>query len=204
MNPPGLKEEIVRKLFHLLALIYVAGAVLLPRPTFLVVLVLLLTIEFFLETARLRSPSFKSFFDRYFGGLIRAHEAGSFTAIFWMVLGVLLSAVIVGPIRVLAAVYLFLILGDGVASLVGKSVGGPKWPGSVKSVSGSAACFLVCLGVGALLMRPDYSWAGILIGALAATWLEFGILPGNDNVTIPVGTSLVFLLIYRFPLGLFL
>lgn len=197
-----MKEEIARKLFHLLALIYVAGAMLLTRPVFLRIVALFLVVDILVEFARLRIPAVRARLEKYAAGLIRPEESQKFTAVFWMLLGVLSAAILIGPLRLLITIYLFLIFGDGVASLIGKSLQGPHWPGSPKRISGSLACFIVCLCLGSILLRPDYSWFGIVIGALAATILEFGILPLNDNLTIPAGTALVFLMIYRVPLGL--
>jgi dolichol kinase len=197
-----MREEIIRKLFHLLALVYVAGALFLPRPVFLSGLAFLLVCDFIFETVRIRVPRFRPLIDKLVGGLVRAEESQKFTAVFWMLLGVFSAALVIGPPKLLVTIYLFLIFGDGVASLVGKGFGGPHWPNSPKRISGSLACFAVCLVSGILLLRPEYSWPGILLGALAATILEFGIVPVNDNLTIPLGSSLVFLLIYRVPLGI--
>jgi dolichol kinase len=197
-----MKEEFLRKLFHLLALGYVAGALWLPRRTFLAVVLLLLVLDFTFENLRFRVPAFRAWFLKSFGTLIRPGEREKFTAVFWMLLGVLTAALLVQPTPVLVTIYLFVIFGDGVASLVGKGIGGPKWPGSQKSLSGSSACFIVCLLCAALVLRPGYSWVGIVAASAAATLLEFGILPWNDNLAIPLGTALVFLLIYRLPLVL--
>lgn len=192
-------SEIKRKLFHLTALVYVAGIIYLPRRPYLLLIGSALVLVGGVEAARLRRPAVNAWFQRRFGGLFREEERRRPTGVVWMLGGVLLTAVVVGPALLAAAALLYLILGDSVASLAGKGLGGPHWPGSRKRLTGSAACFLVCLGVGAVLLRPAYGWRGVLIGAGAATLLEWGVLPGNDNLAIPVGAGLALLLAYGIP-----
>jgi dolichol kinase len=50
-----------------------------------------------------------------------------------------------------------------------------------------------------------YGWHGVVAGAITATLLEWSVLPINDNLTIPVGSSLVLLACYQVkPLSFFL
>lgn len=197
-----MREEIKRKLFHSLALGYVAGVFLLPRPLFIGVLIGLLFLDILFEVSRLKIPAFADFCQRWVGGLVRKEENTKLTAVFWMLLGVISSALIIKPALVVATVYLFLIFGDGAASLAGKGLGGPQWPGSPKRISGTAACFFVCVALGFLILSPAYSSAGILAAAAAATFFEFGFFSINDNLMIPLGTSLAFKWIYNLGWGL--
>jgi dolichol kinase len=118
---------------------------------------------------------------------------------------VTVSALLVEPLPLLVCALLYLIFGDTAASLVGKRLQGPRWPGSEKRFSGSLACLTVCLIIGATLLRPMYGWHGVVAGAITATLLEWSVLPINDNLTIPVGSSLVLLACYQVkPLSFFL
>jgi dolichol kinase len=99
------------------------------------------------------------------------------------------------PARVGATALLYLVLGDGVASLAGKGLKGPRWFRSDKRISGSVACFLMCAAAGAALLRPDMGWGLILAGAAAATLIEMGPVPLNDNLVIPAGSALVWALL---------
>lgn len=190
-------SEIKRKLFHLIGFIYVAGILWIPRPTFLLLVGLLLGADTLAEILRLRSARVASLMSRYFGGLFRSSEENKFTGIFWMLLGVFTTAALVPSNRLAATIFLYVIFGDGVASLAGKGFKGPHWPNSDKRLSGSLACLLMCLLVGTLMLRPLYGWSGVVGGALAATALEFGVIPLNDNFTIPAGSSVAFLLLYH-------
>ena len=192
-------SEIKRKLFHLTALVYVVGIIYLPRRPYLLLIGSALLVVGGVEAARLRRPAVNAWFQRRFGGLFREEERGRPTGVLWMLAGVFLTAAVVAPIALAATALLYLILGDAVASVAGKTLGGPHWPRSPKRLSGSAACFLVCLVVGAATLRPAWGWHGVVIGAAAATFLEWGALPGNDNLTIPLGAGAALLLAYGIP-----
>jgi len=189
-------NEIKRKFFHLTALIYVAGIIYLPRPTYVAVLAIALALVFVVERTRLSRPAVNDWFFRYFGRLFRSEERERMSGVVWMMAGVLVTAIVVPPTRLAATALLYLVLGDGIASVAGKGIGGPHWPGSRKRLAGSLACFAMCAAIGALLLPPVYGWHGVLIGAAVATALEWGLVPGNDNLTVPVGSGLALLLAY--------
>jgi len=188
--------EIKRKFFHLAALIYVLGVIYLPRSQFILLLFAWFAVEFVLETARRREIIFNDWLFQRFGGLFRPEERRNFSGIFWMILGVLTTVLLIRSVPVAVTVLLYLILGDGVASLVGMRWSGPHWPGSKKRLSGSLACFLICLVIGVTMLRPAYGWSGVFWGAAAATLLELGVLPINDNFLVPAGSSLVMMACY--------
>lgn len=191
--------EIKRKIFHLTALLYVVGIIYLPRATYLGIIGLLLVLAVSTEILRFRRPAFNEWLQRQFGGLFRKKEVHHFCGVTYMLLGVFLTALVTGPLPLAVAALLYLILGDAVASLVGMRLGGPHWPGSTRRVSGSAACFIVCLLIGVVLLRPGYGWHGVVLGAAVATALEWGLLSFDDNLTIPIGAALALLAAYAIP-----
>ena len=82
-----------------------------------------------------------------------------------------------------------LAFGDGVASLMGKLIGGLRIPfTSGKTVAGSLSCFLAVLWV---TFRITGSAETSFIIAITATLLE--VLPSGDldNLLLPVGTGMV-------------
>jgi len=187
-------NEIRRKIFHLCGLIYVIGLVYIPRPAYPILLTVLVALIFLLEQARLRVPSVRALFFKYGGTLFREHEYHRLSGVFWMAEGVWVTVMLMKSVPLAATAILYLLLGDTMASLAGKRLRGPKWPRSDKSISGSLACFFMCLFVGWALLRPNYyGWDGIVIGALVATIAEA--LPSrlNDNFTIPAAATLAFL-----------
>ncbi|MFN0117450.1 MAG: diacylglycerol/polyprenol kinase family protein [Elusimicrobiota bacterium] len=189
--------EIKRKLFHFTSFIYVLGLVYCPRHIFIIIILLVLLSEIMIEYLRLKNTFFRTLFLKYFGSLIREHEREHFTGVFWMLLGVLLVSVILPPPSLAVCALLYLILGDAIASLVGKRLQGPAWPRSPKKIVGSAACFLLCFFIGYILLRPEYGWSGVIWGAIIATWVEKGIIKLDDNFTIPFFGALTLALCYH-------
>ena len=124
--------EIKRKLFHLTALLYVAGIIYLPRPIYIALLAACLILVIAIEQSRLRIPAVKAWFSRRFQGLFREQENDHVSGVVWMLGGVLSTAILVRPTSLACAALLYLILGDGVASLAGIGFRGPHWPQSPK------------------------------------------------------------------------
>ena len=191
--------EIRRKLFHLTGLIYVIGLVYIPRTMYICLLTLLVAFIFTAEQTRLRIPAVGWWFEQHAGGLFRDNERHRMSGIFWMADGIWITVVLLKAVPLATAALLYLLLGDAIVSLAGKRLHGPLWPRSKKSISGSGACFLMCLFIGVSLLRPQYyGWGGIVAGALVATVVEaVPMFHLNDNLTIPVAAALTFLVCYR-------
>lgn len=96
------------------------------------------------------------------------------------------------------------VFGDAAAAMVGarrqaahgQSMMAPTATGQAttqKTISGSAACLAVCVAIGWLLF-PDRGEM-IILGATAATLLERYSGPLNDNLTVPLGSACVLLLL---------
>jgi len=197
MADENLISEIKRKMFHLLGLLYVAGLYFLPRKLFIGIMLGVLAAEILFELCRLKVPSFNDWLQNNYGGLFRQEEKNQFSGVVWMAGGVLITALLIGPVLPAVTALLFLILGDSAASLVGKRVRGIRWPNSPKTLSGSLGCFLVCCGAGLLLLWPQFDWKGILITALVVTLSEVGYLPLNDNLIVPLAASLAMLVLFN-------
>ena len=200
MNVPlfaRMWREIKRKFFHLSALIYVVGIIYLPRRTYLCILAAALALVLTVELARLRKPAVNEWFQRRFGGLFREKERERFSGVTWMLAGVLTTVAMVEPVPLASAALLYVVVGDAAASLVGIRLGGRRWAGSDKRISGSAACFAVCLVIGVVILRQPYGWFTAVIGAFAATIFEKGVAPVDDNFLMPVGSGLALLAAVR-------
>lgn len=190
-----IKEELKRKAFHLLGLMYVALLLKMDAAQASRLLAVIFIGLAAAEFLRLKNPAVRTFNQKLFGSIMRAEEANRLSGVFWMSLGALASSLLLQKRPALAGTaMLYLILGDAAASLVGKSVQGPRWPGFPKTISGSLACFLVCLGVGFLTLYPRYGVDGIVVSALVATIVEIPPSRVNDNFLIPLMTSVFFLL----------
>ena len=189
-----LAHEFGRKAFHMLSLVYLGVYHFVGYPRVLPWLAAWLGIVTVGESWRLLFPELCGWLVRPFAGIMREGEHRSFSGIFHTTAGALAAALLAGDRpRIVSAALLYLSFGDAAASLAGKAFGRHPIPGSRKSFEGSAACFAVCLCIGAGLGFP---WQAALAGAVVASFIEA--LPTtvfiNDNLLIPVGATAALLM----------
>ena len=190
-----LGSELKRKSIHLASLAIPLAFYLSPEAwtrtwerTLLAMVIVSLAIEVF----RLNHPRIRNVFRHFFGELLRNHEEVSLLGSTYLLLGCLLTIHLFWkPIAVLALG--FLIVGDTVAAIVGKSIG--RIPIFGKTLEGSLACFVVCFALTRLV--PDIPiWVG-LVGALTATVFELLPIPLDDNFRIPLSAGFAMELLLR-------
>lgn len=202
MPPPEPPPEITyavelrRKALHLGALVLPLLVLALGRDA-LWLLVPFAAVAVGGDMARARWPWARAWLHRWFGGLMRPEEmppqggpvvVNGATA---MVVATALCAALVAP-PVAAAAVAMQQVGDAAAALVGRRWGRTRWPGSAKSVEGSAAFALVAGGAGlAVAQWPgvELPWPVVLAGALAATTAEVPRLRVNDNFVVPLAAA---------------
>ena len=185
-----LVKEIGRKLFHTLALAFLAAYWLIGYPRIIPWALAWSAFVAAAETARLRLPGLNERLLPFFGGIYREDERRRLTGIFYTSFGALAVFVFFGDKpRIVAASLFYLVLGDAAAALVGKAFGRRKIAGGEKTLEGSLACFLTCLLVGRAMGFAAFPGAA---AALAATVIE--LLPArwfNDNLCMPLGAAAV-------------
>ena len=188
------QSEIIRKSLHfLIALVPLLASVDLPATIGLLVAGTLF--YSFAESSRLRGVPVPVISDLTLLASRQRDRGGFVLGPVTLGLGALLSLLLY-PLPAASLAIYALAFGDGIASLAGTVVSGPRipWFGS-KTVFGSLACFtavfLVTLGV---TQRP----VDALVLGGAAALLE-AIPAGNfDNIILPVGVGLIAL---RLPIG---
>ena len=180
----GIKE-ISRKTIHILNIIIPLSHIYIftNKIDMIIFLSAMIIFCFFIEISRNQNSFISKIFEKYLSFMMRSFEKqGSLTGSTWVFAGALITIVLVPKPFCLLALF-FLAFGDTVAALVGI-----KFPfikiGS-KTLSGSFACFVMCLLV-ALILNFDISLIVILIGALTATIAELISIKINDNILIPV------------------
>src|ERR1700704_371650 len=123
-----IATEVKRKVFHHIALIYMAIYAFLPRIVsiwfFFFVLVAMAVVEFF----RLRRPELNDWFLKKFGGIHRPAEIMGPSGIFWTLLGCWITMVVFTNKKIVLPALGFLVFGDTAAALVGKKWGKKFWP----------------------------------------------------------------------------
>lgn len=182
-----MREEIRRKAFHLLILLYLFYY-LLGGPLWLFWSWNFLTV--LAEFLRLRLPGVNERLVRLFSPVIREEEKKQASGMPFTALGCALTFSLFGSEpRIVSASLLALVFGDSAAALAGKAWGRRSFQvrGRIKSLEGSLACFAVCLAV---FWALDFSFIQILVGAAACAFLEVLPLPYSDNLWIPLGTAL--------------
>ena len=138
---------------------------------------------FFIEILRSKNSFISKFFERYLSFMMRSFEKqGSVTGSTWVFAGALITIILVPKPFSLLALF-FLAFGDTLAALVGMKF--PLIKIGSKTLSGSFACFIICLFVG-LILNFEVNLKIILIGAFAATIAELIPIKINDNFLIPV------------------
>jgi dolichol kinase len=182
-----LASELKRKAIHLASLVIPVGYYLSPdswhrdwERALLASVIVSLAIEVF----RLNHPRTRNLFRHFFGELLRNHEEASLLGSTYLLIACLLSIhLFPKPIAVLALC--FLIVGDTVAAIVGKSAGRIRIFG--KTLEGSLACLLICFGI--TLFLPEVPFHVAIVGALVATIFELLPIPLDDNFRIPLSAG---------------
>ena len=138
---------------------------------------------FFIEIFRNQNSFISKIFEKYLSFMMRSFEKkGSLTGSTWVFVGALITIILVPQPFSLLALF-FLAFGDTLAALVGMKF--PLIKIGSKTLSGSIACFIMCLFVG-LILDFEISIEIILIGAFSATIVELISIKINDNILIPV------------------
>ncbi|MDR2818135.1 MAG: hypothetical protein LBB37_01670 [Endomicrobium sp.] len=175
------KDEIKRKSFHLLSLLYVFGYWYLPKNIVILGFSVAMTIVILLEYIRFKFPKINDFFKNNFKGFYRSEEADKISGVIWTLLGAFIAILLFPNKSMVFASLLYLAFGDAAAALVGRTIGRYKISTS-KSLEGSFACFTVCFIIGLFLFNIQFA----LIGAIAATLIEAIPWKLNDNFWIQI------------------
>ena len=180
------EDEIKRKSFHLLILLYIAAYWLLPYKLVMTAMGVLLALVLAGEVLRLKSPAFNDFILKLLGGVHREGEKDKVSGLPWTLSGSYATMLVFHDKKIVIACLLFLTFGDTAAALFGKSFGRHKIAFE-KTLEGTFACFVVCFLIG--LAFFDFKVA--VLAALAMSVIELIPWPLNDNFWIPFLTASV-------------
>lgn len=183
--------EVGRKAIHLSAILIPIGYHFTSEAFGRSFLITATAVVFLIDVIRLNHPRVRQFFFIFFGRLVRDHERYNLLGATYLLLSsVLCVHLFEKPIAV--AALSFLIVGDSVAALVGKSIG--RIPVFGKTLEGSLACLLVCVGIG--LIIPGLTWPRTLVGAVTATLIELLPVPLDDNLRIPLAAGFAMMAVH--------
>ena len=138
---------------------------------------------------------FPIWFYTTFHSLLRSEEKSGkvLPGAFYFLIGTTISALLTTEDKLYIARYAVecLAVADPIASYVGSKISSPQLcQGS--TLSGCVACFITSLCVG-YVMLLGCSWSVLILGAVACTISE-AIPFGNDNLNIPIATTVTVLL----------
>ena len=177
-------NEIFRKFIHVLSAIIPLSHIYVfkEKIDMILFLSLMLIFCFFVENVRNDLQTNKVFKKYLFFMMRNFEKKGSLTGATWVFVGSLLSIIIVPrPFCIIAL--LFLSVGDTFAAIIGIKY--PYFKIGKKTLSGSLACFIACLGVG-LIFNQILDIEILIFGALVASIVELISFNINDNVSIPL------------------
>ncbi|MFH1747653.1 MAG: diacylglycerol/polyprenol kinase family protein [Planctomycetota bacterium] len=193
------RHELRRKAIHLCSALSPLVYLQISRELMLWLIVPLMVAFVLLDILRLTHSGFRKLYDRWLGPIMRRDEGDRLCgASYVMIAAVVCVFLFDKPVAV--AALLFMSVSDALASLVGRSVGGPRW--FDKTLAGSAAFFCSALLIGWWCL-PGHQAAAVA-GALVATIVEavagqFRFLRVDDNLLIPLAGGVVMTALHHYP-----
>lgn len=211
------KEEVNRKLLHILAvgfpafIFYGPQQVGLSKMEVVWVIFGIFCLALAIDLIRIYSVSFRSWFFRRFGYMMRKQEETQLTGATYIIAGSLVcSWISLWSEYFAASAFLSLtlfILGDAAAALCGKAFG--KIKVGEKTLEGAIGCFIICLILTSVVFpqlpfflvkwNGDFTWVDIFFFPLGIALLELfpvklGNINLNDNLYVPAAISLLVLI----------
>jgi len=187
------RAEARRKAIHLSFLVLPLVLLLEPLPwprsrgQFRILFLSLTATAIALDVLRIHERRVRTIFRRFFGELIRQHEALSLLGSTYLLLAALI-AIEVFPQPIAAVALGFTVLGDAASALVGRAWGRHKLFG--KSWEGTLGCLVTCLVWAACVTHAAGLPLQITVaGALVATLVEVLPIPLDDNLGITLAAG---------------
>ena len=190
------KNEIFRKVIHILSSVIPLSYLWLvkDKDTMLVILVALSITALVIEFLRSKTSIFSRYFNILFDFMLREKESnGRWTGATWLLLGWTIT-VLMFEMPIAVSALLFLSIGDSFAALAGKLY--PRGRIGDKTFSGSIVGLVFSLIV-VTAINQTLLPVVLLFGAIAAMGIELIPSKINDNLTIPIFSGLVMMIINR-------
>ena len=178
------KDELKRKTFHILTLIYIGAYYFFSARLVIIALALLVLVVIVGEIMRKKNAVFNKWILKILGGVHRDEEVNKISGLPWTLLGSLLVMVLFKDKDLVLVTLLYMAFGDAIAALVGKTYGKHRILGK-KTLEGSASCLVVCFFIGIAFFDCKIAF----VSALFMTVIELIPWPLNDNFWIPVLTA---------------
>lgn len=189
-----LKGELLRRGIHLsgiaIPLSYYFGPW--QRGTVIFILGLIFLLFLGADLVRLLVPGLGDRFTALFPGLIKREERKLFIGSTYFIFGAFLATVLFEK-KITIVILFFLVLGDQVASFIGKRFGKHRIMG--KSWEGTVACSLACFIISLAFLPVIPSLIGSITAALSELFLSRYL---DDNLAIPLVSGVALSLVLYF------
>jgi dolichol kinase len=183
----NIKDEIVRKSIHILALIVPLSYYFFNRKIVLGIIVAGFVVAICVEVLRFHSSVFQEMFNGLLGKLLRDHETTEFTGSTYLLVGCFLTVLFYEKWIAMVSL-LFLVVADALCAIAGQKWGKHTiWKD--RSIEGSVV-FLLSAVVCVLIVPGSHFLVG-MAGVLTACAVDIFIHGINDNLTIPLISGLV-------------
>jgi dolichol kinase len=188
------KNEIKRKLVHLLSIIYVICYIYYGKIITLIGLVIIIFIVIIFENIRLKTKSINNFLKKNnIFYIYRSDEINKFSGLVWTLLGAFITILLFNNKHIIIVSFLYFIFGDASAALVGVFIGKHKIF-KKKSLEGSLSCLVICFIVGLCIFNLKFA----LIGAIIAMNIEIFSWKLNDNFWMQIINTFILTLLSNF------
>lgn len=183
--------ELLRKLIHLCTAMVPLCMLAVGKWPAAFAFALLAALALGYDVLRARSAWFARWVHHTIGFMLRTSEWSRGRIIAsgatWVLVS-LTAVAILFPVRIAVPALVMSLASDAVSAIVGRLIGRHKWPGSARTVEGTAA--FVASGLVIMALFPGIAfWAGAGC-VLAAALAEIPSRPLDDNFRVPVAAAL--------------
>ena len=184
------KINLNRKIYRSFAFIFPISYFFVETNFMLWFLGIILVIFLVLDLLRLYSSNFNQKLFKSLKSVVKKKEKKNLSTTSYLLISFLLSVYFFDKNIVILAMF-FSILGDGIAEIYGKCYGKYKLLGN-KTLAGSLAGLVYCAFLGIVLNQfYNINYSLISIGVISTTIIELISTRIDDNLTMPLGISLV-------------
>ncbi len=195
------KDEVVRKLIHLLSLSIPAIYYFTPRSTAIIILACLTAAALFIDVGRYYSKDVGKVFYNIFGFMLRKHEVDhkkkNLNGATYVLLSALICVIFFPKVFVVTS-FSILIISDSLAALIGRKFGrhrlfSKSWEGTLAFFFSASIVVLFTPKLQGILTEYLIGIFAAMIGAIVEN-ISFGL--ADDNLTIPISISLTMWILY--------
>ncbi len=196
MNHISLKNEALRKIFHLMLILAPIMYLQLGKWLSVAIFAAVAAVVVSLDYMRRSNPAVKTIFAKIFGLILREHELDGtkLCGASWVALATCINFLLFSP-EIAVTAYLILVISDAAAAIVGRNF--PSQPFFEKSLNGAVAFFvtglIVVIACGIFFHSRVWFYLFGFFALTAVTVIESrpSLFKIDDNFVIPIAFSVI-------------